>query len=197
MVERGDHPAYAAAKGRAIASLRGRVLEVGAGGGNNFANLGDGVEWRGLEPSARRRRELERRARARGHATPPLDGVAEAIPLPDATVDAVLGTVVLCSVRDQDQSLVEIHRVLVPGGRVVLAEHVAAPARTLRRLLQGVVSPFSRLLDHGCDPTRDTEAALRRSPLQTIRVERFELPVLGRLTVPYVVIEAVRPSAPG
>jgi ubiquinone/menaquinone biosynthesis C-methylase UbiE len=192
MAEHGGHLDYLAAKAGAIGSLRGRVLELGAGEGSNFAHLHADVEWLGLEPSRRRRSELARRARATGRAAAPLDGVAEDIPLPDRSVDAVLATVVLCSVRDQERALEEIHRVLVPGGRAVLAEHVAAPPGTLRRRLQGVAAPFSRLLDHGCDPTRDTEAAVRRSPLRPVRVERFAVPVLGRLTMPFVVVEAAR-----
>jgi SAM-dependent methyltransferase len=189
------YPAYAATKARAIRALRGRVLEIGAGNGNNFDLLSPDVEWCGLEPSRARRAELARRAQGRPRALPPLDGVAERIPLPDASVDGVLSTVTLCSVRDQQRALAEIARVLRPGGRVVLAEHVAAPPHTWRRSLQRVYRPFSRTFDHGCDPTRDTEAVVRRSALRVESVEHFELPALGRrLTMPYVVIEAERPG---
>lgn len=125
---------FAAARDRTIRGLRGRVLEIGAGYGANFAHLGPGVEWVGLEPSARRRDTLAGNARRHGHRTPPVAASAEDIPLPDASMDAVLATAVLCSVRDQSRALDEVTRVLVPGGRVVFAEHVAGTA-SIRALL--------------------------------------------------------------
>ena len=55
-------------------------------------------------------------------------------PFPDASADAVISTLVLCSAADQERALKEILRVLKPGGRLIFIEHVAAPAGTrLRR----------------------------------------------------------------
>ena len=144
----------------AIGRVRGRVLEIGAGEGANFGAFHHDVEWVGLEPDFRRRVELAQQARAWQHAREPLDAVAEAIPLPDASVDAVVGTYVLCSVRDQGAALAEVRRVLKPGGRVVFVDHVIAPPRTLKRAVQRVVTPFSVRLCHGCHWDRDTGAAL-------------------------------------
>lgn len=144
----------------AIGRVRGRVLEIGAGEGANFGAFHHGVEWVGLEPDFRRRVELAQQARAWQHAREPLDAVAEAIPLPDASVDAVVGTYVLCSVRDQGAALAEVRRVLKPGGRVVFVDHVIAPPHTLKRAVQRVVTPFSTRFCHGCHWDRDTGAAL-------------------------------------
>ncbi|WP_261165120.1 class I SAM-dependent methyltransferase [Microbacterium sp. Marseille-Q6965] len=186
--------AYASARDEAIRRLRGRVLEIGAGYGANFAHLSTGVEWIGLEPSARRSVALADNARRHGHGAAPLVAGAEAIPLPDASVDVVLATTVLCSVRDQGRVLEEAGRVLVPGGRLLLAEHVAAPRGTGTRRLQRLARPITRLLDHGCDPARDTEGAVRGSLFEVERVHRFAVPVLGRLAMPFIVVEAVRPG---
>ncbi|WP_419994829.1 class I SAM-dependent methyltransferase [Streptomyces boninensis] len=188
--------AFAAARTHAIRGLRGRVLEIGAGQGANFGALDRDVEWLGLEPSSRRCGSLAENARRHGHRAPPLQAGAESIPLPDADVDAVLATTVLCSVRDQAQVLAEIARVLGPGGRLVLAEHVAAPPGSLARAAQRVARPWTRLFDHGCDPTRDTEAAVRSSPLRIDTCTRFAVPVLGSLAVPFLVIEATKPAGP-
>jgi ubiquinone/menaquinone biosynthesis C-methylase UbiE len=97
------------------------------------------------------------------------------VPLPDGSVDAVLSTVVLCSVRDQERAVAEAVRVLRPGGRFVFFEHVAAPEGTWTRRLQGLSAPFSRLLDHGCDPTRQTWRTLERSGLRELDVVRLSL----------------------
>ena len=144
----------------AVGRVRGRVLEIGAGEGENFGALHQDVDWVGLEPDAERRRELATRAREWGHRVEPLDAFAEAIPLPDASVDAVVGTYVLCSVHDQGAALAEVRRVLKPGGRVVFVDHVVAPPRTLKRAVQRVVTPFSTRFCHGCHWDRDTGAAL-------------------------------------
>src|SRR5690606_35391087 len=111
-----------------LSRVRGRVLEIGAGEGENFGAFHPEVEWIGLEPDGTRRAELATRAREWGHPASPLDAAAERIPLPDDAVDAVVGTYVMCSVDDIDAALAEARRVLVPGGRIVLIDHVAAPA---------------------------------------------------------------------
>ncbi|WP_350347585.1 class I SAM-dependent methyltransferase [Agromyces sp. G08B096] len=143
-----------------LGRVRGRVLEIGAGDGENFGAWHPDVSWIGLEPDARRRTELATRAREWRHDAAPLDAVAESIPLPDASVDAVVGTYVLCSVTDLAAALAEVRRVLVPGGRVVFVDHVVAPPRTLKRVVQRVATPISKRCCHGCHWDRDPEAAL-------------------------------------
>lgn len=155
-----DDPALDDLEREFVARVRGRVLEIGAGDGANLGAFDPDVKWIGLEPDARRRRELATRAREWRHPSPPLDARAEAIPLPDASVDAVVGTYVMCSVTDLDASLAELRRVLVPGGRIVLADHVIAPPGTVWRTLQHIATPFSKRLCHGCHWNRDPESAL-------------------------------------
>jgi SAM-dependent methyltransferase len=108
---RGGRAAYNAVKHSLFADLRGTVLEIGAGKGANFGLLPGQVRWVGLEPGRRRRRL------AQGRPGLVLAGVGERIPLRDHSVDAVVSTIVLCSVRDQDQVLAEVRRVLRPGTR--------------------------------------------------------------------------------
>ncbi|MDI3330253.1 MAG: class I SAM-dependent methyltransferase [Micrococcus sp.] len=177
----------------AVRTLRGRVLELGAGDGANFGLLHPSVDWVGLEPDRRRRARLAEKARSHGHRAAPLDGGAEDIPLPEASVDAVLGTTVLCSVADPERVLEEVARVLRPGGRALFAEHVAAPAGTATGTVLRLARPFTRVFDHGCDPTRDTEATVRASALEVAGVARYAVPVLG-LVIPYVLIDARRPA---
>lgn len=166
--------AYAQLKRSLIGGLTGRVLEIGAGTGANFSLLDARVDWVGLEPNRTRRWQLEHPSQPRGGTI--LDGVAEQIPMPDASVDAVLATIVLCSVRSQEQTLAEVVRVLRPGGRFVFFEHVAAPRGSWTRRLQGVAAPFSRVFDHGCDPARKTWRALERAPFRALSVDRFTMP---------------------
>jgi ubiquinone/menaquinone biosynthesis C-methylase UbiE len=143
-----------------LSRVRGRVLEIGAGDGENFGAFDPGIEWIGLEPDSKRRAELATRAREWRHSSEPLDARAESIPLPDHSVDAVVGTYVLCSVDDPGAALAEVRRVLVPGGRVIFVDHVVAPPRTLKRAVQRIATPISKRVCHGCHWDRDTERTL-------------------------------------
>ncbi|WP_394550697.1 class I SAM-dependent methyltransferase [Agromyces sp. MMS24-JH15] len=175
-----------------VARLRGRVLEIGAGEGENFGALHAEVEWVGLEPDARRRAELATRAREWRHGSEPLDAVAEAIPLPDASVDAVLGTYVLCSVGDPAAALAEVRRVLVPGGRVVFVDHVVAPPGTLKRAVQRVATPISRRVCHGCHWDRDTETALTAAGFAADEVLRLRVRSMPFGPVPVLLFDGRR-----
>lgn len=172
--------AYTRLKTQLVGRLSGRVLELGAGRGSNFALLGPDVAWVGIEPAGKRRRQLARE----GHQV--LAATAEALPLGDGSVDAVLATIVLCSVRDQDTALAEAARVLRPGGRFVFFEHVAAPPGTWFRRWQQASAPVNRVIDHGCDPARETWRALERAPFRELEVRwyaRGRTPYIGGYAV--------------
>jgi ubiquinone/menaquinone biosynthesis C-methylase UbiE len=157
-----------------LGGLAGRVVEVGAGSGVSFAHYPPSVaELIAIEPEpALRERAL---AAAEGAPVPVrvLDGVAEHLPLPDESADAVVYAGVLCSVADPRRVLDEARRVLRPGGELRFYEHVIARnvrLRTLQRLLDAAFWP--RLFG-GCRTTRDTETALRASGFAIEERERF------------------------
>lgn len=157
-----------------LGGLRGKVLDVGAGEGAAASVLPAGVTWFALEPVPGRR--LTRIAADRPHSVV-LPAAAERIPLPDRSVDAVVCSTVLCSVRDQQRALREIRRVLCTSGRLVFFEHVGARPASGARRVQGLLSPFTRVFGGGCDPRRDTESALRAAGFVDLEVTHF--PVLG------------------
>ncbi|WZN66580.1 methyltransferase [Chloropicon roscoffensis] len=80
--------------------------------------------------------------------------------LPSAFADAVVGTLLLCSVRSQDQVLREIRRILKPGGKYYFVEHVAAPSGTPLRTAQDLLSPLQRVVAGGCNLNRNTEVSI-------------------------------------
>jgi SAM-dependent methyltransferase len=170
---RADMTAYARYTREALGSLSGTVLEIGAGYGANFGYLGVGVDWIGLEPDPAARRRLATLAAAHGYHRPVMASVAERIPLPDASVDAVAGTRVLCSVADQAMVLAQVRRVLRPGGQFVFFEHVAAPRGTVSRGLQRCCAPLSRRLAAGCDPARETWRAIAAAGFRDVQFRWF------------------------
>jgi ubiquinone/menaquinone biosynthesis C-methylase UbiE len=102
-----------------------------------------------------------------------LPGRAEELELGDATVDAVVCSFVLCSVRDQAAVLAQVRRVLRPGGRFVFAEHVAAPAGTWVRRGQHVLAALPVVR---CRPDRETAEAVTRAGFTIVDLHRFTLP---------------------
>jgi ubiquinone/menaquinone biosynthesis C-methylase UbiE len=176
---------YAAAKVKLIGGLRGTVLELGAGRGANFGMLDADVSWIGLEPHAATRRALVRSAGfGRLKKAEILAAPAEQIPLPEASVDAVLSTVVLCSVADLAAALAEVRRVLRPGGRFVFFEHVAAPRGSRTHWLQRVAAPVTRRFDKGCNPARDIATAIQAAGFASVDLHCYVRP--GPLRIPFI-----------
>jgi len=157
-----------------LAGLTGRVLEVGAGNGRNFAHYPSGVtEVLAVEPERRLRESALRTA---AHARVPVrvvDGVADRLPAEDASLDAGVASLVLCTVPDQDAALAELRRVIRPGGELRFYEHVVSRrpgAARLERALDATIYPH---LSGGCHLARDTLAAIERAGFEIRSSRRF------------------------
>jgi SAM-dependent methyltransferase len=146
-----------------LRSIDGDVLEIGAGTGANLPYYGAEVKRLVLgEPDGHMRRKLAARVRREGPVNAEVRALDAAyLRLPPATFDAVVSTFVLCSVRDQRETLLQIRRVLRPGGRLFFLEHVAAEAGSARLAWQRRIEPaWTRLSGH-CHLTRHTDDAIR------------------------------------
>src|SRR5512142_1019590 len=107
-----------------VAGLSGRVIEVGAGTGSNFAHYPATVEQLvAVEPEPHLRRQARAAAARARIPIEVLDGVADRLPADDASFDAAVVSLVLCSVPDQTSALAELYRVLRPGGDLRFYEH--------------------------------------------------------------------------
>lgn len=168
-----------------IPQAEGRVLEIGAGSGLNFAYYGGAItKLYALEPHPK----LVAKAQPRAARTPfPiefLDLKGEAIPLPDASIDTVVCTWVLCSIGDVDVALAQMHRVLRPGGTLLFVEHGLAPAPSLAAW-QDRLTPLWSCCAGGCHLNRRPDKLIEAAGFTLERLEQTYLEGPKLLTYHY------------
>jgi ubiquinone/menaquinone biosynthesis C-methylase UbiE len=177
---------------RLLAGLEGRVLEVGAGNGLNFPHYPATVtEVLAVEPEPYLRHLALAAARQAPVPIRVVDGTAEALPAPDASFDAVVASLVLCTVAELDRALAEARRVLRPGGTLRFYEHVRADDPRLARWQDRLERPWGWLVG-GCHPNRDTVAAITAAGLRVVALDRFDLQAMPALARPHVLGVAQR-----
>ena len=160
-----------------LAGLSGTVVEIGSGTGPNLQYLPAHLRVVGIEPNPFMHKHFLKEAQARGGSAYLIQGLAENLPFPDGTVDAVLSTLVLCSVPDLQLVLAEVIRVLKPGGKFLFLEHVAAREDTPLRRVQGILQPLWGLVGDGCQLNRSTGEELENAGFRRVRIDRFRVPL--------------------
>ncbi|MCF4120733.1 methyltransferase domain-containing protein [Antribacter sp. KLBMP9083] len=108
------------------ARARGRVLEVAIGTGRSLPHYPGDVTITGIELSPEMLARARRTAADLGRTADLREGDAEHLPFPDASFDTVVCSLALCSIPDPAAAVAEMRRVLVPGGRLLLLDHVAS-----------------------------------------------------------------------
>ncbi|HTK16334.1 MAG TPA: class I SAM-dependent methyltransferase [Acidimicrobiia bacterium] len=168
------HRRLGARKRALFADLPPRVVELGSGTGASLRYLARGSRLVAVEPNSHAHKTLRRNAARYRIDLEIRDERAESIGLPSASVDAVICTLVLCTVDDPAAVLDEVHRILRPGGRFVFIEHVGSgrvPMRALQRLLR---RPWRYAFD-GCCLDRDTAATIAAAGFADVRIEHYRL----------------------
>jgi ubiquinone/menaquinone biosynthesis C-methylase UbiE len=180
----------------AVAGLSGRVLEVGAGTGGNFARYPVTVkELVATEPDPYMLERARRHAAGINRPVALHQAPAEKLPFEDASFDAVVSILVLCSVLDLPGALAEIRRVLKPGGEFRFIEHIRYSG-ALGGAYQDLLAPVWRWLGAGCNPNRRTDEAISAAGFTITDIHRFKLaPPIPPLSVtrPAVVGTALSP----
>jgi SAM-dependent methyltransferase len=194
---RGTYEERMALRKRALfGRLHGDILKLGPGTGPNIRYYAADVHWIGVEPNVFMHPYLVHAVRALGRPMENyriVQGEPQGIRLPaeDASMDGVVGTLVLCSLPRPEAALQEILRILKPGGRFVFIEHVAAPQGTGLRTWQDLIQPLWTLLADGCHPNRETWAMLDRAKFANLEIEHFLYPDAGP-EAPHIAGEATK-----
>ena len=146
-------------KAELLGRVHGRVVEIGPGTGANMScyRKVKGVSWLGVEPNHASLRTAQ----------------GEALPLLDASADAVVATYMLCSVESPSRVLSEVLRVLRPGGEFIFFEHVAAPRGTRTWWAQKLSKPIWGFFGSGCCPDLDIASIIREAKFREVHIDSF------------------------
>lgn len=161
-----------------LEELSGKVLEIGCGTGINFEFYSGKADVLALEPSDAMRAQALERATGKNAAqirVEPwlLEDPRLAAEFPAGSFDAVVCTLILCTVPNPAATLAELHQLLKPGGKLVALEHVRAKTDA-GQWMQNFMNPFWRHLAEGCQLNRDTHATILAAGFQGVDKSDFE-----------------------
>lgn len=174
-----DRRLFGDSRGWACAQAEGAVLEVAVGTGLNLPFYPATATVTGIDLSDGMLAIARARADQLGRAATLRRGDAQALPCADESFDTVVCTFGLCAIPDAGTAIEEMVRVLRPGGRLILVDHVKSSSRLVRvaqRLLELVTVPLA-----GEHFLRRPLLEVRARGLEIQRRERFKLGMVERL----------------
>ena len=181
-----------------LAGLTGRVVEIGAGNGMNFAHYPPTVtEVLAVEPEPYLRTLAARAATTAPIPVTVVAGRAEQLPLPDRSADAAVLCLVLCSLPDRRAALADAGRVLRANGTLRFLEHTIAATPGLRVVQRAADATVWPRLAAGCNTATDPTAAIREAGFEVDQLRAVRFPVARWFTQPgspHVLGRATKPE---
>lgn len=158
-----------------LASVSGRVLEVGFGSGLNLPHYPDTVrELVAVDPATLGRKLARKRLSACPFPVEFVGLTGEALPVESESVDAVVSTWTLCTIPDAAAALAEVRRVLRPGGRFHFLEHGLSPDAGTARW-QNRLTPIQMRVGGGCRLNRPMAELIEAAGLRTESLDNFHM----------------------
>ena len=158
---------------------QGRVLEVAIGTGRNLPFYGRDIELTGIELSDEMLSIARQRAAELGMSADLRQGDAASLPVEDASFDTVVCALSLCTIPDPRRAIAEMHRVLVPGGRLLLLDHIGSswpPVYALQWLAERLTIRLA-----GEHFTRRQLPLVRAAGLEVVETSRLKAGTVERI----------------
>jgi ubiquinone/menaquinone biosynthesis C-methylase UbiE len=175
-MRKAEHRELARRRKALISGLSGNVLDVGAGTGANFSYYGQDAEVLGIEPSGpmlkQAKEKLPQKGNIRLHQAgiedPELDKL-----IPDASLDAVVCTLVLCTIPNLETAFDRFYRWLKPQGRLIVLEHIRSK-KEINGKLQDFIAPAWKAVGEGCHLNRQTDIIIKNKRFEAVKEDYFE-----------------------
>ena len=168
-----DKPFWAKYRQQQLSSVDGEVLEIGVGTGLNLPHYPDHIKRiTTVEPNPGMSKKLQRRIDETGIEVDQRTIGSESLPFEDGTFNCIVSTITFCSIPKVEQTMSELFRVLVPGGRVLFLEHGISPDPKVA-IWQRRLDRFQRIVACGCSLTLDIPALLATQPFRSVEIDSF------------------------
>lgn len=171
------------------------LLELGCGTGANFQFYPPGTRVTCVDPNPNFEKYLIRSIAKNRHLQFERFVVAageDMHQIEEGSMDVVVCTLVLCSVRNQEQILQEVRRVLRPGGAFYFMEHVVAEQSSWIHFWQQVLNPIWYIVFDGCNLTRESWKSLERAGFSKLKLQHLQAPLPWELLRAHIIGYAVK-----
>ena len=158
-------------------AAKGRVLEIGVGTGANFPYYQGVDRLLATDPEPSMIARAQKRAEELGLSVEFHQCPAEVLPFASGSFDAVVATLVFCSVRDPALALAEVKRVLKPTGVLRFIEHIRSDG-SFTGHIQDILTPAWRWFGAGCHLNRQTAARIEAAGFEFLELQRRRLPLM-------------------
>ncbi|UII79498.1 class I SAM-dependent methyltransferase [Flagellimonas sp. CMM7] len=149
------------------------VVEIGPGAGANMRYLKKGTKLIAIEPNIHMHTNLKKSAKKYGINLEIKAIVGEAVDLPDNSIDFVVCTLVMCTVKNPSQCVEQIKRILKPSGVFIFIEHVKAKENTFVSFIQNLTFKPWFWFFEGCNTKRDTKSLLESAGFSSLVLEEY------------------------
>ncbi|MBF9252194.1 class I SAM-dependent methyltransferase [Pontibacter sp. 172403-2] len=176
VMRKADQKELAGRRKALISRLSGSILKVGVGTGANFSFYGQDAQVLGIEPSGPMLKRAKEKLPQKGSITlyqagiedPELDKL-----IPHASLDAVVCTLVLCTIPSLEAALDRFHRWLNPQELLIVLEHIRSKKETNGKL-QDFIAPAWKAIGEGCHLNRRTDTVIKNNGFETVKEDYFK-----------------------
>jgi len=159
-----------------LSDLEGNVLGVGEGTGVNFQFYPEHTRVFSVEPSKPMLKKAKEKAKGKGHITFYNYGINDQAldkKLEPKSMDAIVCTLVLCTISDPSLALENFKKWLKPNGKLIILEHIHA-SKPINKALQNLVNPVWKVFGDGCNLNRNTDELIKAAGFEAMQEAYFK-----------------------